>query len=439
MGLSGFEAFYPSEISGGMQKRAGLARAMALDPQILFLDEPSAGLDPVTSRRLDELIVELRDSLGATVVIVSHELASILGIGDECVFLDAATRTISGPGAAARAPGASAQPEHCRLSHPRRGATPMSKKPPSPSVVGAFVICGLILIAVAIGIWGSGTLFQKKLIFVCYFKGSVNGLTVGAPVKYRGVDVGQVIDVRIRYAQRPDDTRIPVFIEVFSHRARELGAAASDFDKVLVARGLRAQLGSQSLLTGQLYVYLDYFPDSAVELSEVDGEYPELPTVTTPLDEARDSLATLVTQIKTADLARSLADTLEAIRSLVQSPGLAKALTELPSTVQSIRGLAANPGLARALGELPETVQSVHQAASHLDGAFVPAASALSATAQSAGATMTALRGTVAPDGKLIVDFDRALQRIERAAQAVQTLAESLERNPSSLLFGRKR
>jgi len=94
VGLAGFEEFYPSEISGGMQKRAGLARAMALDPDILFFDEPSAGLDPVSARRLDDLILELRDSLGATVVIVTHELASIFAIGHNSVFLDPETRTI---------------------------------------------------------------------------------------------------------------------------------------------------------------------------------------------------------------------------------------------------------------------------------------------------------------------------------------------------------
>lgn len=93
VGLRGFEEYYPSEISGGMRKRAGLARAMALDPDILFLDEPSAGLDPLSSRRLDDLILELRDSLGSTVVIVTHELASIFAIADNAVFLDADTRT----------------------------------------------------------------------------------------------------------------------------------------------------------------------------------------------------------------------------------------------------------------------------------------------------------------------------------------------------------
>lgn len=93
MGLRGFEGHYPSEISGGMRKRAGLARAIALDPDILFLDEPSAGLDPVSSRRLDELILELRASLRATVVVVTHELPSIFAIADNSIFLDVETRT----------------------------------------------------------------------------------------------------------------------------------------------------------------------------------------------------------------------------------------------------------------------------------------------------------------------------------------------------------
>jgi phospholipid/cholesterol/gamma-HCH transport system ATP-binding protein len=94
VGLKGFEDYYPNEISGGMQKRAGLARAMALDPDILFFDEPSAGLDPISSRLLDELIIELRDSLGTTIVVVTHELASIFTIGDNCVFLDPETKTM---------------------------------------------------------------------------------------------------------------------------------------------------------------------------------------------------------------------------------------------------------------------------------------------------------------------------------------------------------
>jgi phospholipid/cholesterol/gamma-HCH transport system ATP-binding protein len=88
VGLTGFEDYYPSEISGGMKKRAGLARALALDPDIVFLDEPSAGLDPITSRKLDELVLQVRESFGTTLVVVSHELASIFGIADRVIMLD---------------------------------------------------------------------------------------------------------------------------------------------------------------------------------------------------------------------------------------------------------------------------------------------------------------------------------------------------------------
>jgi len=98
VGLAGFEEYYPSEISGGMTKRAGLARAMALDPDILFFDEPSAGLDPLSARRLDDLILDLRDSLGATIVVVTHELQSIFAIADNSVFLDGESKTMIASG-----------------------------------------------------------------------------------------------------------------------------------------------------------------------------------------------------------------------------------------------------------------------------------------------------------------------------------------------------
>ncbi len=98
VGLKGFEDFYPSEISGGMKKRAGLARALALDPQIVYFDEPSAGLDPVSSKLLDDLIIDINQCLGTTIVIVTHELSSIFNIGTNSIFLDVETKTISARG-----------------------------------------------------------------------------------------------------------------------------------------------------------------------------------------------------------------------------------------------------------------------------------------------------------------------------------------------------
>ena len=98
VGLAGFDDFYPSEISGGMKKRAGLARALALDPEIVYFDEPSAGLDPISSRNLDDLIIEINRSLGTTIVVVTHELASIFAIGTNSIFLDPKTKSIFAKG-----------------------------------------------------------------------------------------------------------------------------------------------------------------------------------------------------------------------------------------------------------------------------------------------------------------------------------------------------
>lgn len=98
VGLAGYEDYYPAEISGGMKKRAGLARALALDPTTVFFDEPSAGLDPVTSLQLDELVLQIRDTLGTTIVIVSHELASIQGIADRVIMLDRETQGVIAEG-----------------------------------------------------------------------------------------------------------------------------------------------------------------------------------------------------------------------------------------------------------------------------------------------------------------------------------------------------
>jgi len=132
VGLAGYEDYYPSEISGGMRKRAGLARAMALDPDILFFDEPSAGLDPISSRLLDDLILELRKSLGSTIVIVTHELASIFRIGDNSVFLDPDTRTMIASGKPEELLKSSSDPKVLnfltRMEHSDQGQAPATDR-----------------------------------------------------------------------------------------------------------------------------------------------------------------------------------------------------------------------------------------------------------------------------------------------------------------------
>lgn len=125
VGLSGSEDYYPAEISGGMKKRAGLARALALDPAILFLDEPSAGLDPITSRRLDDLVLQIRELLGTTMVVVSHELASIFSIADRVIMLDREQKGIIAEGSIKELLAGNSDPRVAEFLH--RGDQPEGK------------------------------------------------------------------------------------------------------------------------------------------------------------------------------------------------------------------------------------------------------------------------------------------------------------------------
>ncbi len=178
VGLAGFEDYYPAELSGGMRKRAALARAIALDPEVLYFDEPSAGLDPLSSRHLDELILALRDSLGATVIMVTHELPSILAIATNSVFLDGETGTQLAVGDPRSPAGRAAGPQDPRLPDPRRvagGGGPMTRQP-SPKLIGAFVLGALALLAAGlVALGGVGWLGDSRT-YVAYFAGSVKGL-----------------------------------------------------------------------------------------------------------------------------------------------------------------------------------------------------------------------------------------------------------------------
>jgi paraquat-inducible protein B len=283
----------------------------------------------------------------------------------------------------------------------------VSKKP-SPTLVGAFVVGAALLLVAAVAIWGSGRLFDRRYKYVCYFPGSVNGLKIGAAVKYRGVPVGQVVGMRIRFQQPRTDTRIPVFIEMSGKRLRELGAEQAPTTKTvreLIDAGLRARLESESLVTGQLYVNLDMHPEIAARLLHERGGYPEIPTIPTPLEEAAKSLTGLVAQLKTLDIsrtARSFSEAIEGINVLVNTPSVARTIKELPSTVASVRHLVEN--VDTGLDKLGKGLQ-----------------------------TSLAVRGPV------FSDLARTLNDVQRAADSVRQLAEYLRRNPNALIVGRKR
>ena len=315
VGLAGFEDYYPSEISGGMRKRAGLARAIALDPEVLFFDEPSAGLDPISSRLLDDLILELRDSLGATVVMVSHELPSIFAIADNAVFLDAETRTQLATGDPARAAGPAPDPKVRefltrgeRRRRPVAGPGPdrgRAQQEPSamrrqanPKLIGAFGSarsrCSLGLV-----IFGGTRWLGKRSTYVAYFPGSVKGLQVGAPVDFRGVTIGQVTEIKVQFDPQEVTARIPVIIEIDPRQIEVAGGGRRAADRAEPERLVEAGLSRPT--------YRSPEPAhraccSSISTSikdpkprQVGGEqpYPEIPTIPLRLSSCRRPQATL--------------------------------------------------------------------------------------------------------------------------------------------------
>jgi paraquat-inducible protein B len=283
----------------------------------------------------------------------------------------------------------------------------VSKKP-SPTLVGAFVVGAALLLVAAVAVWGSGRLFDRRYQYVCYFPGSVNGLKIGAAVKYRGVPIGQVIGMRIHFQQPKDDTRIPFFVEMSGKRLHDLGASEAPTPKIvqeLIDAGLRARLETESFVTGQLYVNLDMHPEIAARMLHAGGGYSEIPTIPAPLEEAQKSLSGLVAQLKTLDLsgtAQSLSSAIEGINKLVNTPSVARTIRELPSTVASVRHLVEN--VDAGLDKIGKGLQ-----------------------------TSLAVRGPV------FSDLQRTLNDVQRAADSIRELADYLRRNPNALITGRKR
>jgi paraquat-inducible protein B len=304
------------------------------------------------------------------------------------------------------------------------------RKHTDAAAIGAFVIGAIALGVAAILTFGSGRLFRETEKFVCYFDNSVEGLEVGAPVKARGVAIGRVVHIQLQYRQRLEDKRIPVFIEIDLKRLTSLGGerpSPSMYDE-LIARGLRARLESQSLVTGALFVEINWFPLSPVKLSEIDpkGGVPEIPTVPTKLAEIGASVTAIlakVGQIDFAALARSITEAASSVDRLASSPKVPEALAEVTAAASAFEKLGrdTNADLRPLLGDLRLTVGDARSAVVGLNGA-AGAASRL-----------------VAPEAPLSVRLGEALGQVSRAADAVRDLAEYLQRNPNSLLVGKAR
>ncbi|HZR38087.1 MAG TPA: MlaD family protein [Nevskia sp.] len=313
-------------------------------------------------------------------------------------------------------------------------------KKANPALIGGFVVGALLLAAVAVIAVGGNALFVRQRHAVIYFSGAVTGLSVGAPVNFRGVRVGHVTDIKLQFDSKNLAARIPVYITLDPRKVRMLGGqklsvADVPFEK-FIEKGLRAQLAIQSLVTGQLDVELDFQPDTPAVFVSEDPEANEIPAMRSDFDTFRDQLS----QLPLRQLTDELRETMLAVKQLAVT-----ANTELGATAASAR--QTTDALTRAVtqlqGDTQRTLASVQKLSEHVDTAVTTLSPQLNqtlATAQKAltdaDATLAHTSELTAPGAPLRADLEEALRNLAVASEALRSFSETIDRNPQALVTG---
>ncbi len=318
----------------------------------------------------------------------------------------------------------------------------------NPTVIGVFIVSGVFLLVAGILLFSSCRVFSKSWKYILYFDNSLNGLTEGAPVKFRGVPIGTVQRVMIRYNQPGNDVSMPVIIELQEDLLRERLDDLSAFDnpahlEVSIRRGLRARLEPESFLTGVLYVELAILSDAPPPiLHQVKKVYPEIPTESTELKQLLNNLAQFDLKGLESKLSQLITN-VDAAFSKLDVGGMTAGITNL---LTSLNNLASSPELTNALVSINSTMAEYQRLGEKLNGRIEPFVDSATNTLAEAGQTLIQLRravqnlnGMVAPDSQLHTDLIQALAQITGAAQSLSSLADFLERHPNALITGRKK
>jgi len=286
--------------------------------------------------------------------------------------------------------------------------------------IGLFVVGAVCITVAAIVFFGRGRFFEDTRTYISFFSGSVKGLTIGAPVSFRGARVGKVKDVSIVYKQDRDELIIPVLIELDVDSVVGLKSKASaaslfggpDLVTRLVDRGLRAQLALDSLVTGQLFVQLDFMPNVPVRrMATPDEDYPEIPTAPSPLEKLQETLQ----EIPIAELAKKTVSTISKIEDMLQSDQLGVTMRNLNDLLVEVKGVAAN-----------------------IDSRSATLATNLQDTTIRLSKTLSALETTVQQTQPLVSKTSGAVDEVAASARALRRLADFLEQHPESLLRGKR-
>lgn len=329
----------------------------------------------------------------------------------------------------------------------------MSKRA-NPVFVGAFVSVAIALGVIALIIFGSGNIFRPAERFVVYFDDSVNGLEVGAAVKFKGVRIGQVKEIFIRFNQAEDSAHVPVIIEIDTHRLqRHLGVEVDLADPEVLATvtrdGLRAKLQLQSFVTGVLFIELDYFPDAGPPLFvQKEFIYPEIPTVFAPNITAifRKVTDTLdeVTKIDFSAMGDNVNSLLGSLRDGVDAIQFEQINENVVAVTAAAKEVLDDANLKASIELLRENLEQFKTLGARVDASLDPLVAEVNATLLSARTALATSEAVMKraddflnPDSSFRYQVDVALAEMAAAMRSIRVLADYLERNPNALLTGK--
>jgi len=289
--------------------------------------------------------------------------------------------------------------------------------------------------------------YAKKNRWLLQFDGSVRGLTVGSPVEFRGIRIGQVLDINLEYDSKEKAFRIPVLVEIEPERIKVLGERdltdQKQMDNFLVDQGLRAQLKTGSLITGQLFVELDFHPEAPPAKIIWEGRYPQIPTVPTSMEEITTSLTALLKKLEKLpieQIGNDVRDTVQGAKRLVNSAELQQSVAALNKTLVQAQEFAASlktviaPELKSAVANLNSTLKHTRQLAQNFDRTVAPE---IDATLKEAQSTLSAIKGSVNKDSPFYYELMRVFRELSGAARSIRVMADYLERNPDALIYGK--
>nr|WP_321464534.1 MlaD family protein [uncultured Desulfobulbus sp.] len=332
----------------------------------------------------------------------------------------------------------------------------MSKKA-NPTLIGAFVLVALAITIMAIVVLGQVKLRDDRFRCVAYFTGSLYGLDVGAPVTFRGVNIGRVSAVRINYDREQNNYLIPVAIDI--EKATNLsGIRAEQWDPntvratldQMIEKGLRAQLKITSFLTGKLYIDLALYPEHPATFRGSDQKVFEIPTMPSGLEQITQKLESL----PLAEILNKAAVALDGINSLLNAESTQKALSSAGVALDRLNSLLTNADkeLPQLIAELKKSLAKISQAADSagkllvkadrelpaLKGEISTLLSGLTKASATLGKTLSNLQQLTDQDSRVVYQVEATLREVERAAASVREITDYLQQNPNALVFGPK-